>query len=208
MIFLSSSNKLTWIFRIFLSSSNELTWIFRISSLKAGFQNKIAPSLAPLLGPFEFLKSMESHLSLEQKIKAIAVLDNLLAVFKNSSLYIVENRDFQLYHVKIWKFDFSLQISNRTKFWSKIVTTLIFFFQWKLRFHTFQKFKRGAKRGAREWAILIENSNIFFKFWILETWFRAKYILPRPPFWPLLFNFWKVWNLSFHWKKKLMSYPS
>ena len=70
----------------------------RISSLKAGFQNKIAPSLAP---PFEFLKSMESHLSLEQKIKAIAVLDNLLAVFKISSLYIVENRDFQLYHVKI-----------------------------------------------------------------------------------------------------------
>ena len=51
--------------------------------------------------PFEFLKSMESHLSLEQKIKVIAVLDNLLAVFKISSLYIVENRDFQLYHVKI-----------------------------------------------------------------------------------------------------------
>ena len=74
----------------------------RISSLKAGFQTKIAPFLGPPFGPpFEFLKSMESHLSLEQKIKAIAVLDNLLAVFKISSLYIVENRDFQLYHVKI-----------------------------------------------------------------------------------------------------------
>ena len=70
---------------------------------------------------------MESQLSLEQKIKVIAVLDKRLAVFKIFSLYIVENRDFQLYHVKIWKIDVSLQISNRTKFWSKIDTTLIFF---------------------------------------------------------------------------------
>ena len=31
---------------------------------------------------------MESQLSLEQKNKAIAVLDNLLAVFKISSLYL------------------------------------------------------------------------------------------------------------------------
>ena len=51
--------------------------------------------------PFKVLKSMESQLSLEQKIKVIAVLDNLLVVFKIFSLYIVENRDFQLYHVKI-----------------------------------------------------------------------------------------------------------
>ena len=67
----------------------------RISKQKSFFPG---PPFGP---PFEVLKNMESHLSLEQKIKVIAVLDNLLAVFKNSSLYIVENRDFQLYHVKI-----------------------------------------------------------------------------------------------------------
>ena len=64
-----------------------------------------AISLPPFWPPFEFLKSMESHLSLEQKIKVIAVLDNLLAVFKIFSLYLVENRDFQLYHVIALNFD-------------------------------------------------------------------------------------------------------
>jgi len=47
---------------------------------KAGFQSKIAPSLAPLLHSFKLLKSMESQ-SHWKKIKIIAVLDNLLAAF-------------------------------------------------------------------------------------------------------------------------------
>jgi len=62
-------------------------------------QNSSFPG--PFGPPFEFLKSMKSHLSLEQKMNVIAVLCNLLAVFKIFSLYIVENRGFQLYHVKI-----------------------------------------------------------------------------------------------------------
>ena len=153
----------------------------------------------PFGPPFEFLKSMESQLSLEQKIKVIAVLDKLLAVFKIFSLYIVENRDFQLYHVKIWKIDVSLQISNRTKFWSKIVTTLIFF-QWKLRFHTFQKFKRVAKRGPGNELFWLKIS-IFFQIFDFGDMLQSKIPSSLAPLLAPLFYFWKVWNLSFHWKK-------
>ena len=134
--------------------------------------------------PFEFLKSMESHLSLEQKIKVIAVLDNLLAVFKNSSLYIVENRDFQLYHVKIWKIDFSLQISNRTKFWSKIVTTLIFF-PVKAEIPYFSKIQKGGQKGGQgmsysDWKFQYFFSN--FEFWRHAS--EQNTFFPGPPFGP------------------------
>ena len=59
------------------------------------FKAKIAFPGPPFGPPFEL-----SQISLEQKIKVIAVLDILLAVFKIFSLYIAENRDFLLYHVK------------------------------------------------------------------------------------------------------------
>ena len=117
--------------------------------------------------PFEVLKNMESHLSLEQKIKVIAVLDNLWAVFKISNLYIVENRDFQLYHVKIWKFDVSLQISNRTKFWSKILTTLIFFSSESWDSILFKYGKKGT-----DWGL-----------WEAVFWFEVTYCMGNLRFW-------------------------
>ena len=58
---------------------------------------------------------MESQLSLEKKIKVIAVLDNFLASFKILSRHIVENRDFQLYDLKMRKFSIFTQISIFSK---------------------------------------------------------------------------------------------
>ena len=51
----------------------------------------------PFGPPFPDCQSTTSQSSLEQKIKVIVVLDNLLAVFEIFSWYIVENRDLILY---------------------------------------------------------------------------------------------------------------
>ena len=150
---------------------------------------------------------MESQLSLEQKIKVIVVLDKLLAVFKIFSLYIVENRDFQLYHVKIWKIDVSLQISNRTKFWSKIVTTLIFF-PVKAEIPYFSKIQKGGQKGGQGMSYSDWKFQYFFQILNFGDMIQSKIHSSLAPLLAPLFNFWKVWNLSFHWKKKLMSYPS
>ena len=133
---------------------------------------------------FKILKSMQSQLSLEQKIKVIAVLDKLLAVFKIFSLYIVENRDFQLYHVKIWKIDVSLQISNRTKFWSKIVTTLIFFSSESWDSILFKNWKGDPKGGPGKELFWLKISIFFsnFRFWRHAS--EQNTFFPGPPFGP------------------------
>ena len=132
---------------------------------------------------------------------AIAFVDNFLAAFNIFRLRVVENRDFQLYHLKIWKTDVSLQISNRAKFWSKIVTTLICF-PMKAEIPYFSDLMLGGPRGDL-WRLYFSicercQSKNFRKI----KSFKVKYRFPKSPRGPPPLQIWKAWNLSFHWKKK------
>ena len=76
-----------------------------------------------------------------------------------------------------------------------------FFFQWKLRCRTFQKWKRGIKRGITGDAILVWISGLFWKFQKFQI-FHTKIGPWLVPLLVPLIHFWKIWHLSFHWKKK------
>ena len=71
------------------------------------------------------------------------------------------------------------QAKNR----SKQATTLIPFFQRKLRVHTLRMWKRGAKRGQEKvnfslkLLVKMKKSNLSWNF-------KLKLALPWPPFWP------------------------
>ena len=95
-------------------------------------------------------------------------------------------------------------ILKRCKKWSKRDTTLIFFSSESWDFILFNDVTWGTIGGLGEALFYFElcgKLQIFIFSHILQT----KIDTPQVPRWSPKLHIWKVWNLSFHWKKKLMS---
>ena len=103
------------------------------------------------------LKSMESQLSLEKKIMSISFFDNFLQWYEIQMFGLVFERLFHAqnqivssaeYQTKLTKLQVNLKIELKKIF-------LWFFFQWKLRFHTFQIWSWGDHGGTCGDCILV-----------------------------------------------------
>ncbi len=113
-------------------------------------------------------------------------------IFCENSMHVAENRDFLL-HAR-WHFEklISLQISKQPKKLSKNRMTLLFF-SVKAEIPYFSKIEKGGHLRS----YFCSKNSIFPKISCLSHFIQTNIASQVAP----LFNFWKVWNLSFHWKK-------
>ena len=144
-----------------------------------------------------------------------------------------ETSIFQIFTWYSWKsrssIIYKLKILKTAKSLSRTAMTLIFCSSESWDSILFKNSKRGAKRGAREWAILFWNHFVekhgagkkrsyvmiflsssnklrwIFRISSLKAGFQNKLFPSLAPLLAPLLNFWKVWSLSFHWNKKLRS---
>ena len=80
-----------------------------------------------------------------------------------------------------------------------------FFFQWKLKVHTFRILSCARRRAHTRAPILLWMLEIYWKFQDRKIFRKCDFGARACARACAHDKIWKVWTLSFHWKKKLLN---